>query len=152
MLNSKPGDDEDSNIGYRLFGGIYYVYNRPDVAQLLTVGFSGGYIDNHKKINEFGNDVIDNKYYAYGFILLNFAMFSAEARDYELIFRMDYNYFGRQGEGYLLPDEDVHQFAVTIALSYKPYSWLWIVPAFKGDYIDLGQDANLIGLWIELRY
>ncbi len=152
MLNNKPGDDEEANAGFRLFGGLYYVLNRSDVEKLLTIGVSCGYVNDHQRENEFGNLIIDNKYFGDAFIVVNLALFSAEARDFELIFRIDYNFDGRKGEGYLQPNEGIHQAAITIALSYKPFPWLFVIPAFKGDYVDIGRDVNLIGVWFELRY
>ena len=152
MLNNKPGDDDEANSGYRLFSGLYYILNRTNFEKLLTIGISCGYINGHKRENEFSNLIIDNTYYGDAFIIVNLALFSAEARHFELIFRLDYNYDGRKGEGYLEPNDDIHQGAITIALAYKPYSWLSVIPAFMGDYVDIGRDVNLIGIWFELRY
>ena len=84
--------------------------------------------------------------------MLNFGVFDDAAKEWELIFRMDYNYNGTRGAGSANPNDDINQVAATIGIAIKPFSWLSIIPAYKGDYLDFAADNNLLGVWIELRY
>ncbi len=161
MLNNKPDVSaiDETNTGYRILGGLYYISRDSKIGHQFTIGLSGGYIIDFEK-KDGGSpalDMTEDAYFASFFMLINLSILGGEnTKEWEIILKVDYNNRGPRGAGpapmYNDETKDDVQLGATFAISFHPYSWLWIIPAYRADFLDIGTDNNLVGIWIELRY